>query len=177
MGKMLVTGAAGFIGRHLTRALLEAGHEVHAVDSIRSLTGAVDPVAGWPLLRSARLPRLPFPPEGLPGLVPPQPGPGFRCRLPSRRHDRRRAGDGQQPDGGGRGPRHRRRLLPMGGTGAAGALAALEFLGGLSGAAAAAGRLRAAGRGDDPSRRRYRPARHVFWLGQADRRIPRAPGA
>ena len=39
----------GLIGRHLTRALLEAGHEVHAVDSIRPLTGAVDPAAGWPL--------------------------------------------------------------------------------------------------------------------------------
>lgn len=47
MGKMLVTGAAGFIGRHLTRAPLEAGQEVHAVDSIRPLTGAVDPSAGW----------------------------------------------------------------------------------------------------------------------------------
>jgi UDP-glucuronate 4-epimerase len=31
--KYLVTGAAGFIGSHLTRALLDAGHEVVAVDS------------------------------------------------------------------------------------------------------------------------------------------------
>ena len=49
MGKMLVTGAAGFVGRHLTRALLEAGTRCMAVGSIRPLTGAVDPADGWPL--------------------------------------------------------------------------------------------------------------------------------
>ena len=31
--RYLVTGAAGFIGSHLARALLDAGHEVVAVDS------------------------------------------------------------------------------------------------------------------------------------------------
>lgn len=49
MGRMLVTGGARFVGRHLTKALLEAGHEVHAVDSLRPLTGALDPAVGWPL--------------------------------------------------------------------------------------------------------------------------------
>lgn len=36
--KVLVTGAGGFIGRHATAALLEAGHEVHAI--VRRETGA-----------------------------------------------------------------------------------------------------------------------------------------
>jgi nucleoside-diphosphate-sugar epimerase len=49
MRKILITGAAGFVGRHLTRRFLDAGDEVHAVDSIVPLTGGIDPQRGWPL--------------------------------------------------------------------------------------------------------------------------------
>lgn len=49
MAKILITGAAGFVGRHFTRRLLEQGHEVHAVDSVAPLTGGIHPDAGWPL--------------------------------------------------------------------------------------------------------------------------------
>lgn len=49
MRKILVTGAAGFVGRHITGRLLENGDEVHAVDNIAPLGGGIDPDKGWPL--------------------------------------------------------------------------------------------------------------------------------
>ena len=47
--KVLITGGAGFVGRHFVRSFLEAGDEVHCVDSIVALTGGIDPNDGWPL--------------------------------------------------------------------------------------------------------------------------------
>jgi UDP-glucose 4-epimerase len=41
---VLVTGGAGFIGSHLTRALLDAGHQVRVVDNLS--TGSRDNLAG-----------------------------------------------------------------------------------------------------------------------------------
>lgn len=49
MKKVLVTGAAGFVGRHMVRRLLDDGAEVHAVDCIAEFTGGIDPAKIWPL--------------------------------------------------------------------------------------------------------------------------------
>jgi GDP-L-fucose synthase len=49
MRKVLVTGGAGFVGRHMVKRLLEAGDEVHAVDCVAEFTGGIDPASGWPL--------------------------------------------------------------------------------------------------------------------------------
>jgi GDP-L-fucose synthase len=49
MRKVLVTGGAGFVGRHLVKRLLDAGDEVHCVDNIEPLTGGIAPASNWPL--------------------------------------------------------------------------------------------------------------------------------
>jgi GDP-L-fucose synthase len=46
--KVLITGGAGFVGRHFTRRLLDMGYEVHCVDPIAQYTGGIDPKQGWP---------------------------------------------------------------------------------------------------------------------------------
>lgn len=48
MYKSLVTGGAGFVGRHLVHRLLERGDEVYCVDSVVPLTGGMLP-NNWPL--------------------------------------------------------------------------------------------------------------------------------
>lgn len=49
MKRVLVTGGAGFVGRHLCKHLLENNYEVDCVDSLVPLTGGMDPKYGWPL--------------------------------------------------------------------------------------------------------------------------------
>lgn len=46
--KVLVTGGAGFVGRHLVAKLLERGDEVHCVDPVAKLTGGLLP-ENWPI--------------------------------------------------------------------------------------------------------------------------------
>ncbi len=49
MNKILITGGAGFVGRHFCRRLLDAGDEVHCVDKVVEHTGGIHPDNGWPL--------------------------------------------------------------------------------------------------------------------------------
>ena len=51
MKKILVTGGAGFVGRHLVKRLLDRGDHVICVDPIWPGSGGVDPKAGWPLFK------------------------------------------------------------------------------------------------------------------------------
>ena len=46
--KALITGGAGFVGRHLTMRLLSMGWQVDIVDPIYPGTGAIHPEKGWP---------------------------------------------------------------------------------------------------------------------------------
>jgi nucleoside-diphosphate-sugar epimerase len=47
--KSLITGGAGFVGRHLTRKLLELGWEVTVVDPLLAGSGGINPSNSWPL--------------------------------------------------------------------------------------------------------------------------------
>lgn len=49
MKKILITGGAGFVGRHFVRHFLEKGDQVHCVDNIVPYTGGIDPELVWPL--------------------------------------------------------------------------------------------------------------------------------
>lgn len=49
MRRVLITGGAGFVGRHFTKRLLEQGDAVTVVDLVAQHTGGIDPDAGWPL--------------------------------------------------------------------------------------------------------------------------------
>lgn len=49
MRRVLITGGAGFVGRHFCRHYLESGDQVVCVDSIAAQTGGKNPAAGWPL--------------------------------------------------------------------------------------------------------------------------------
>ena len=60
MRKILITGAAGFVGRHFTRRFLEAGDEVHGVDPIIHGTGGIHPTSRWPLFDPRDYPSFRF---------------------------------------------------------------------------------------------------------------------
>jgi GDP-L-fucose synthase len=49
MSKILITGGAGFVGRHFCKHFLDNGDEVHCVDNIAKYTGGINPISGWPL--------------------------------------------------------------------------------------------------------------------------------
>jgi len=53
--RVLVTGGAGFVGRHLTRALLDRGAAVVCVDPIMALTGGLEP-KDWPFFDPRKSP-------------------------------------------------------------------------------------------------------------------------
>jgi nucleoside-diphosphate-sugar epimerase len=49
MKKILITGGAGFVGRHFIKYFLDKGDEVWCVDNLVEYTGGLNPLLGWPL--------------------------------------------------------------------------------------------------------------------------------
>lgn len=49
MTSVLITGGAGFVGRHLTKRLLDANWDVTVLDCLAIGTGAISPEGKWPL--------------------------------------------------------------------------------------------------------------------------------
>lgn len=49
MTKVLITGGAGFVGRHLTKRLLDSNWDVTVIDRLANGTGAIAPELKWPL--------------------------------------------------------------------------------------------------------------------------------
>lgn len=47
--KILITGGAGFVGRHFTKFFLDKGYEVKIIDNIFHKTGSIDVDKKWPL--------------------------------------------------------------------------------------------------------------------------------
>jgi len=47
--KALITGGAGFEGRHLSSRLFGMNWEVVVVDNLSSNSGGITPLSGWPL--------------------------------------------------------------------------------------------------------------------------------
>jgi len=47
MKKNLITGGAGFVGRHIIYRQLKIGNEVHSVENLSLFTGAKDSIRDW----------------------------------------------------------------------------------------------------------------------------------
>lgn len=49
MNNVLITGVAGFVGRHFCKYFLDNKFKVTGIDNIKEFTGAINPKDGWPL--------------------------------------------------------------------------------------------------------------------------------
>ena len=56
----MITGGAGFVGRHFVQHFLAEGDEVHVVDPVAEYTGGIDPDEGWPLFDPRDFDRFKF---------------------------------------------------------------------------------------------------------------------